>query len=316
MYRPNYCMERVAWFDAKEWEKKYLKDKEHDFEIDFFKEPLNEDNAGKAEGYNTVSVFVDSDVNQAVIDEIDAEFIAGRSTGIDHIDTDYAAKKSVMVANVSGYGPSTVAEHTFGMLLDLTRKITAAQEHTENGDFSNEALRGTDLKGKKLGVIGTGKIGERAIEIAKGFQMEVIAYDPYPRDGLEHELGFMYVDLEDLLKQSDIITIHCPLTDDNHHLLSEKEFDLMDETILLNSARGKLVDTEALIEALKDGKVSQAGLDVLEEEYKDSSELLEREDTLITPHNAFNSKEALHRICDTTLKNIEERENVVNTPWG
>lgn len=309
-------MERVAWFDAKEWEKKYLKDKEHGFDIDFFTESLNEETMDKAEGYDTVSVFVDSEVNQEVIDNISPEFIACRSTGIDHVDTDYAAKQSVMVSRVPGYGPSTVAEHTFGMLLDLTRKITEAQKHAENGDFSNEELRGTDLKGKKLGVLGTGKIGERVIEIAKGFQMEVIAYDPYPRDGLEHELGFMYVDLEDLLEQSDVITLHCPLTDDNHHLLSEKEFQLMDNTILLNTARGELVDTEALIEALENGNVSQAGLDVLEEEYKDSSKVLDREDTLVTPHNAFNSKEALHRICDTTLKNIKERENVVNTPWG
>lgn len=309
-------MDRVAWFDAKEWEKQYLKDKVHNFDIDFFEESLNEDNTSKAEDYEIVSVFVDSDINQKVIDKIDADFIACRSTGIDHVDTDYAAQKSVMVANVPNYGPSTVAEHTFGMLLDLTRKITEARNMAEHGKFSHKDLRGTDLQGKKIGVIGTGEIGERVIEIARGFRMDVIAYDPYPREGLEHKLGFMYVDLKDLIEQSDIIAVHCPLTDDNHHLLSEKEFELMNDTIILNSARGPLIDTEALIEALENGNVSMAGLDVLEEEYKDSSEILERKDTLVTPHNAFNSREALHRICDTTLKNIEERENVVNTPWG
>lgn len=303
-------MTKVAWFDAEKWEKEHLQEMKHRLDVDFFSESLNEETVEKAEDYDTVAVFVDSNINKQVIDELDAELVACRSTGVDHVDTDYAAKNGLMVSNVPSYGSSTIAEHTFGLMLDLTRKISKAENAGE--DVTRRELRGTDLQGKKLGVIGTGHIGERVVEIAKAFNMDVIAYDPYPRHELEHELGFMYVELEDLLKQSDIITLHCPLTDDNHHLLSEHEFDLMENVFLVNTARGELIDTDALVQALEEDSVKSAALDVVEEE----SRVKEREDIAVTPHNAFNSKEALQRILETTVDNIEGRENVVNTPWG
>jgi len=330
-------MTEVAWFDAEEWQKEYMEKKQHNLDIDFFSKSLDKDSAEELGGYDAVSVFVDSDISADVIDSMDADIIAARSTGFDHIDTGHAARNGVMVSNVPSYGPSTVAEHTFGLLLNLTRKISRAEEKVEEGDFSHKGLKGTDLDGKKIGVIATGDIGQRVIEIARGFNMEVIAYDPYPKQHLEHELGFMYVDLEDLIQQSDIITLHAPLTDSNYHLLSDEEFDMMDDTIILNTARGGLVDTEALIEGLEDGSVRSAGLDVLEDEsmMKDDVEVLseaesdndiekvledhilvDRDDVIVTPHNAFNSREALHRIVETTVENIEERKNVVNNPWS
>lgn len=330
-------MTDVAWFDAEEWQKEYMENMEHSFDIDFFSQSLDESSADKLGGYDAVTVFVDSDVSAEVIDSMDAKIIATRSTGFDHIDTGHAARNGVMVSNVPSYGPSTVAEHTFGLLLNLTRKISEAEEQVEEGNFSHKGLMGTDLDGKKIGVIGTGDIGQRVIEIARGFNMDVIAYDPYPKQHLEHEIGFMYVDLEDLIEQSDIISLHAPLTDSNHHLLSEEQFEMMEDTIILNTARGGLVDTEALIEALEDGSVRSAGLDVLEDEsmMKDDVEVLskaqsendiekvledhilvDRDDVIVTPHNAFNSKEALHRIVETSVKNIEERKNVVNNPWS
>jgi len=328
-------MTEVAWFDAEDWEKDYLQKVNHDLEIDFYEESLSEENAELAEGYEAVAVFIDSDITSKVIDQIDADVIACRSTGFDHVDTGHAAREGVMVSNVPSYGPSTVAEHTYGLLLDLTRKISEAENKVEKGEFTHEGLKGTDLDGKKIGVIGTGDIGQRVIEIARGFNMDVIAYDPYPKQHLEHEIGFMYVDLDDLLEQADIVTLHCPLTDQNHHLLSGEEFGKMNDTILLNTARGDLVDTEALIEALENGNVRSAGLDVLEDEawMEDDAELLsqqekdiekvledhllvDRDDVIVTPHNAFNSEEALHRIAETTVRNIEERKNVVNNPWS
>lgn len=330
-------MTHVAWFDTEGWEKDYLSKIKHNLEIDFYEQSLDETTVEKAEGYDAVSVFIDSEVDKQVIDRLDVDIVATRSTGYDHVDADYAARNELMVSNVPSYGASTIAEHTFGLLLNLTRKISEAERQVRKGDFSHKGLSGTDLQGKKIGVIGTGDIGKRVIEIARGFNMDVIAYDPYPQKTLEHEIGFMYTSLEDLVEQSDIITLHCPLTEDNHHLISEKQFKKMDETVILNTARGELIDTEALIEALENGNVTSAGLDVLEDEdwmkqdieklSREKSEediekaledhiLVDRDDVIVTPHNAFNSKEALQRIAKTTVRNIEGRENVINTPWG
>lgn len=326
---------KVGWFDTEEWEKEYLEKKDTDFSIDFYEEPLNEENSDKASDYDVISVFVNSDVSKEVIDEFKGRMIACRSTGYDHVNTDYAAKNGVAVCNVPEYGDNTVAEHTFGLILALNRKIHSAIRKVEEGEFNKKGLRGHDLAGKKLGVIGTGSIGKKVIDIANGFDMHVVASDPYPDKQAANEKGFMYVSREDLIEQADIITLHCPLTDETKHLLSEKEFEKMDDTVLVNTARGKLIDTEALIEGLENGSVRSAGLDVLEEEsymdddihqlseVEDESELeiilddhvlKERDDVLITPHNAFNSEEAMKRIEDTTLENIERGRNIVNRP--
>lgn len=324
---------RVAWFDAEEWEQEYLEEQDFDFEVEFFEKPLNPETAGKAEGFDAVAVFVSSEVNEEVVQTIDADLICCRSTGFDHVNLEAAEEQGIKVCNVPEYGGTTVAEHTFGLILALTRKIHAAIEKVDEGEFDHSGLRGTDLRGKKLGVIGTGTIGLNVIRIAKGFDMEVIASDPQPKHDVAESMGFMYVSQEDLIDHADIVTLHCPLVEATRHMLSEDEFELMEDTYLVNTARGELIDTETLIQALKDGSVKAAGLDVLEEEcyIEDDIEylgdleekcdpqilledhiLMEREDVLVTPHNAFNSIEAMHRIADTTLENIEERANPVN----
>lgn len=325
----------VGWFDAEPWEKKYLGEKDLDFNIHFHEESLTSENSEKASGYDVISVFVNSEITEEVLDDFEGRMIACRSTGFDHVATDYAASKGVAVCNVPKYGDNTVAEHTFGLILALNRKIHSAIEKVEEGDFSHEGLRGYDLAGKKLGVIGTGSIGKKVIDIANGFDMQVIASDPYPDKEAANEKGFMYVSREDLFEQADIITLHCPLTEETEHLISEEQIHLMDDTVVVNTARGKLIDTEALIEGLEDGSIRCAGLDVLEAEsyVEDDIEvlseledqenmevvledhlLIERDDVLVTPHNAFNSEEAMRRIEDTTLENIERGRNIVNRP--
>ncbi len=324
---------KVAWFDTDSKERQYLQSKDHGLDITFFEESLNQDTVGKAKGFDAVSVFVSSKLDNEVLEKIEADLVACRSTGYDHINLEKASEKRIDVCNVPEYGSDTVAEHTFGLIIALSRKIYSAIRKVEEGSFSHSGLRGFDLKGKKLGIIGTGSIGKKVIKIAKGFEMDVIAYDPFPDRDAEKELGFMYVTIDDLLKKSDIISLHCPLTDNNHHLLSNEEFEEMSETVLVNTARGELVDTEALLTALEEDWVKAAGLDVLEEEcyieddveYLSNLEecstetvlkghmLLDREDVLITPHNAFNSVEALERITEQTLENIEERKNVVSS---
>jgi len=323
---------RVAWFDAEDWETEFLQDKTDELDIEFFEVPLNPRTAEKAKDFDAVTVFVESKVNKEVIKEIDVDYIACRSTGFDHVDIEAAENNDVSVFNVPRYGGTTVAEHTFGLILSLSRKIYSAIRKVDDGSFDHQGLRGFDLKGKTLGVIGTGTIGKNVIRIANGFDMNVIASDPCPDKETADELGFMYVSREDLLKKADIVSIHCPLTDGTEHLISEEEFELMDQSVLINTSRGKIIDTEALIKALENNNVRAVGLDVLEEEcyFEDDLEylgqlkqkcdpeviledhiLLDREDVLVTPHNAFNSQEALERIEETTLKNLTEKENSV-----
>jgi|AntDeeMinimDraft_6_1070357.scaffolds.fasta_scaffold00009_23 D-lactate dehydrogenase len=324
---------KVGWFDTEKWEREYLTQKDLEFEIDFFDHSLTPENKQKAEGYDAVTVFVDSNIDQEVIECLDADVIVCRSTGFDHIDLDAASEKDIKVSNVPEYGGTTVAEHCFGLILSLSRKIYYGIRKVEKGDFSHENLRGFDLKNKKLGVVGTGTIGKNVIRIANGFEMNVVAYDPYPDKEAAAELGYDYVDLDELVREANIISLNCPLTDSTHHLLSEQEFEKMEDTMIINTARGEIIDTAGLIKGLKNDSVKAAGLDVLEEEFyleKDKEDLndlddesktqkimqdhvlMEREDVIVTPHNAFNSIEALHRIEDTTIENLKDRENIVN----
>jgi D-lactate dehydrogenase len=318
----------IGWFDLKDWEKGDLE--ETDLEIEKHEESLMEENCSGYD-YDELCVFASSEVTAKVLEEIEPEAVFTRSTGFDHIDTEKAGELGIEVYNVPHYGSNTVAEHAFGLLLALSKRIPEAARRTHH-EFSTEGLTGFELAGKKIGVIGTGEIGQEFIEMARGFDMDVIAYDPYGDDSLEEQLGFMYVSLKDMLKKSDIISLHCPLTDENRHMISEDKFARMNDTFLINTARGELIDSEALLEALEDGSVRYAGLDVLEMEDEMRSEnrldettefcsrevdincrLIEREDTVVTPHNAFNTREAKQRILDTTLENIRERpeENLV-----
>lgn len=312
----------IGWFDAESWETERLKNSQLDVEI--HSEPLTDENCDKF-NYDKISVFTSSKVSGKVLGKIRPEAVFTRSTGFDHIDTSKAEELGISVFNVPHYGSNTVAEHAFGLLLSLSKNIPEAAERTHQ-EFSHTGLTGFELADKKFGVIGTGDIGQKAIKMAKGFDMDVIAYDPYGNEKLESELGFMYVSMDDLLAQSDIISLHCPLTDKNMHMLSEKEFKQMEDTILINTARGELVSSAALLEALENGWVRSAGLDVIEledemqkrenfqdktdfccEEFKVNCKLIERDDVLVTPHNAFNTEEAKMRILDTTIENIEEQ---------
>jgi len=252
--------------------------------------------------------------------------IATRSTGYDHIDLACATERKIAIANVPGYGENAVAEYTFALLLTLTRKILMASARTQHGDYTLEGLRGSDLYGKTLGVIGTGAIGIHVIRIAKGVGMQVLAYDVFPQHHLAEVLGFSYGNLAELLAHSDIVTLHAPATPETFHLLNRETFSQMKRgAFFINTARGSLVNVQALAWALDTGILAGAGLDTLEGEefFQHEEELLhepgteeklkllvqhhilqQRNNVVITPHIAFNTEEALRRILETTIENV------------
>ena len=333
---------RFAFFEVEEWETDYLSQRLAGHDLAFFHDVATPLSVKVAENCNVLSPFIHTQVNQDLLDKLPLlELVATRSTGVDHIDLDACTRRGVLVSNVPYYGENTVAEHTFGLILSLSRNIHRAYLRTTRGDFSLEGLRGFDLKGKTIGVAGAGAIGLHVIRIAKGFGMSVLAYDPQPNRLIAEVLGFDYVPLEELLRRSDIVSLHAPAIPQTHHMLNRKTFALMKRgALLINTARGALVDTDALIWALDEGILSGAGLDVLEGEelVKEETQLLaetaaedklrmllrqhvllRRENVVITPHIAFNSREALQRILDTTVQNVlgflEGRpQNVVNPP--
>ncbi|MBI2559130.1 hydroxyacid dehydrogenase [Candidatus Woesearchaeota archaeon] len=319
---------KIAFFELEPWEKEHFIKNLKNCEMQFIDEYLNESNAIQIKDADAIGIFVYSVVNKEVLDNLpNLKLIATLSTGFDHIDLVECRKRGMTVCNVPHYGENTVAEHTFALILNLTRKIHKAYERTTKGDFSLDGLRGIDLQGKTLGVVGTGSIGQHVIRIAKGFEMNVIAFDKYKMLKLARNLGFRYVTFDNLLKNSDIVTVHVPYDKSTHHLISDNSISKMKKGVLIiNTARGGIIDTAALLEAVKSGKIAGAGLDVLEEEcfIKEEKQilsqhflkecdlktvlqnhmLLKQENVIITPHNAFNSWEALHRILDTTILNI------------
>ena len=254
--------------------------------------------------------------------------IATRSTGFDHVDLAAAAARGVSVSNVPSYGENTVAEFAFALLLTLSRKISQAYERVrETGSFSFEGLEGFDLYGKTLGVIGTGRIGKHSIRIGNGFGMKVLGFDAHPDPKLEKELNFTYDTLEGVLAKSDVVTLHVPYMKETHHLMNEKTFATIKQgAVLINTSRGAVVDTDAMVKALRSGKLGGAGLDVLEEEgiVKDEMKflveghpnaenlkialenhvLIDLPNVVVTPHNAFNTREGKERILNTTVENI------------
>ncbi|MEM0480865.1 MAG: NAD(P)-dependent oxidoreductase [Candidatus Aenigmatarchaeota archaeon] len=319
---------RIAFYEAREDEVEFFSKELKDFELYFFKEPLNENNLVDAE---IISVFVDSRINSKILEKLkNVKFICTRSTGYDHIDIEECKKRGIVVSNVPAYGIETVAEHTIALILAISRRLFESFERTRKGNFSNKGLTGFELKGKTLGIIGAGKIGRRVAELAKAFGMRVIAYDIYPNFEEAKRIGYEYVDFDTLLKEADIISLHANLTKENYHLLNENAFEKMKNgIIIINTARGGLIDTKALIKYIGLGKVKYAALDVLENEPEIKEELeifgkeLSEEETknilanyilfeledqakgvLITPHNAFNSIEALEEIKRITLENI------------
>ena len=261
-------------------------------------------------------------VDRPVIDilsDLGVKLIAMRSAGFNNVDYKYALEKGIAVVRVPAYSPYAVAEHSFAMLLALVRKLTHAYVRTREFNFSLTGLVGMDLHGKTFGAVGTGKIGRVAIDIARGFGMRILAYDPYPAQ-LE---GVQYVDLETLLRQSDVVSLYCPLTKENTHMIDEKTLSIMKDTAyLVNTSRGALIDSEALLEKLKERRLAGAALDVYDEEagifYTDQSDLGIQDDTLarlismpnvlITSHQGYLTEEALEAISRTTLGNVKEFE--------
>ena len=282
-------------------------------EILFYEEKLSENNISLCKDAEIISVFTNSLIDKSAIDSLpNLKLINTRSTGFDHIDVAYANIKGIKVCNVPAYGSETVAEFTFALLLTLSRKIRqAASALKENGDFSiSEDLEGFDLDKKILGVIGTGKIGKNVVHIARGFNMNILAYDLYPDLEFAEKNNFTYKTLEEVLSQSDIITLHAPYTKENYHLIIKENISLVKKgAYFINTARGELVETEALVSALNDGLIAGAGLDVLEGERKfkkgDIIPMLEMPNVVMTPHVAFDTREAEVRIMQTTIENIK-----------
>lgn len=303
----------------------------------FSPEPLSDQ--PDRESSTVLGIFIGSRITAATLDQLpNVQYITTMSTGFDHIDLEACRARGIVVSNVPTYGEQTVAEHTVALLLALTRKIIPSVEATREGTFDTAPLRGVDLGGKVAGVIGTGHIGRTVIRMLNGLGMNVIAYDPFPNVASAQELHFTYVTLEQLLVQSDVVTLHCPATPATKHILNAEAFEKMKPSaFVINTARGSLLDSSALLAALEAGKLAGVGLDVLEEEQalKEEGHLLAKDyphpmdlsvdhallrhpRVIITPHNAFHSDESVARIAATTIKNIKawlshQPQNVVTT---
>lgn len=317
---------KIAIFEATGKDEAYLKEKLSAYEVSFYQEALSAENAHLAADCDIISVFIYSFVNRDILQQLSAvKAIMTRSTGFDHIDLMACNERGIAVENVPFYGENTVAEHTFALILALSRNVHKSYARGLKGDFSIDGLMGFDLKDKTLGVIGTGHIGLHVIRIAKGFGMHVLAFDTQKNTFLSEVLHFQYAPLDEVLSRSDIVTIHVPYNDHTHHLVNKESIRKFKEgSLLINTARGGIVENEALIEALDAHILSGAGLDVLEgeETIKEENQclhtecppdqvrrtqnenLLARDNVVFTPHIGFYSEEALERILDTTVENM------------
>lgn len=319
---------RVAFFEMEEWEIPYLQEKLAGHELSFSVDHLDEEGAKKLSDVEVLSVFIYSPLPSAVLEHMpNLKLITTRSTGYDHIDLEYCKKKNIAVCNVPNYGANTVAEHAFTLLLALSRKLIPSIERTRRGNFELQGLRGFDLHGKTIGVIGLGHIGTEVIRIAKGFGMHVVCYTRHPDEDIARKLKITFLSLPELLAVSDIVTLHVPYSKETHHLINKRNIKKFKKgSVLINTARGGLIETEALLYGLNNGILQAVGLDVLEEEcgikeerqllsgkFKQECDLrtqlfnhvlLTKENVLITPHNAFNSNEALQTILKITTENI------------
>lgn len=273
-----------------------------------------------------LSTFINSAVTESELERMPAlELIATRSTGYDHIDADACTRRGIAIANVPTYGENTVAEHAFAMILALSRRLLEAERRGRRGNFDLEGLQGFDLKGRTLGVVGAGRIGLHVIRIGRAFDMEVLAFDPNPEPIIADVLDFAYVALDELLERSHVVSLHAPAVPATRHMIDAAALARMREgAILVNAARGDLIDTPALVEALSSGRLGGAALDVFEGEREVAEEqillsegrdpgiraalgrrlLADRNDVILTPHNAFDSIEAVERIAATTVANI------------
>lgn len=316
-------MPRIAMFDAKAYDHDFFTQENRDYayDISFFEAKLNPETAVLAEGFDTACVFVNDFVTREVADVFagyGVKLLALRSAGYNHIDLD-ALKGRLDAVRVPAYSPHAVAEHALALILTLNRKTHRAYSRTRDSNFSISGLLGFDMHGKCAGVVGTGQIGRTMCEILRGLKMNVLAYDPYPAAEWAQEHGVEYVKLTELYKRADIITLHCPLTPENVHMIDRSTIAMMKHGVMIvNTGRGKLIRTEDLLEALRSGKVGAAGLDVYEEEtdffFEDHSSniitddnllrLLAYPNVLVTSHQAFFTREALTNIARITLENV------------
>ena len=311
---------KFAFFDAKNYDKPGFEayGEKTGIKFKFFETRLNPDTVNLANGYDGVCVFVNDDVCKEVIDRLcdyGIKLIALRCAGYNNVDVKYAKEKGLHLVHVPAYSPYAVAEHTMALLLTSIRRIHKAYIRTRDFNFSLNNFDGFDLHGKTVGVVGTGRIGQAFINICKGFGMNILCYDKYPAD-IDN---VTYTSLPELFTASDIISLHCPLTDDTKHLINTSTIDMMKKgVVILNTSRGALIDTEALIEGIKARKVGAACLDVYEEEsdvfFQDFSShivdddklarLISMPNVIVTSHQAFLTKEALSNIAETTCNNI------------
>ena len=313
---------KIAFFDTKPYDKPSFEKygEINNIKFKFFEMKLSPDTVGLAKGYDGVCVFVNDTVNAEVIDklyEMGVGTVALRCAGFNNVDVKHAHGK-VHVLRVPAYSPYAVAEHAMALLLTSIRRVHKAYIRSKDFNFSLSGLTGFDLHGKTVGVIGTGKIGRVFINICRGFGMKVLAYDKYPSWELEKD-GVRYVKLDTLLRESDIISLHCPLTDDTYHLIGAEAIEKCKKgVVLINTSRGALVDAEALLAGIKARKIGAACLDVYEEEsdlfFEDNSGHILEDDTLarlismpnvlVTSHQAFLTEDALENIAETTVSNI------------
>lgn len=328
---------KVAIFSTKNYDRKYLElvNVKYRFDLEFFDFMLNERTAKMAEGCDVVCIFVNDDGSRPVLEKLakaGVKMIALRCAGFNNVDIQAAKELGIQVARVPAYSPEAVAEHTVGLMLTLNRRIHRAYQRTREANFSLEGLTGFNMHNRTVGVIGTGKIGIATMRILKGFGMHILAYDPF-KNPVAEELGAEYVTLDELYARSHVITLHCPATPENYHLLNKAAFDKMkDGVMIINTSRGSLIDTPEAIEALKRRKIGALGMDVYENErdlfFEDKSNEVILDDVfrrlsschnvLLTGHQAFLTEEALMNISDVTLHNIDclqkntVSENAVN----
>jgi D-lactate dehydrogenase len=319
-------MERIVFFGAKSYDRESF-DKVNEkfgFELKYFKAHPTLDNVSLTQGATAVCVFVNDPVNADIVRamaEHGVKLIALRCAGYNNVDLQAAAEVGIRVVRVPAYSPHAIAEYALALMLAADRHIPRAVTRTRDGNFSLQGLLGFDLYGKTLGVIGTGKIAKVLVRMLSGFGMTILGYDPYPDEEFALVNAMQYVTLDELFQRSDIITLHCPLTPETRYVINAESIAKMkDGVMIVNTGRGQLIDTNALIEGLKSRKIGSAALDVYEEEgnyfYEDTSDAVIVDDTLarllsfnnvyVTSHQAFFTREALHNIANTTLRNVKD----------
>ena len=329
---------KIVYFDVENYEIKFLK-KNKENKYNYFLEPNSLNNITEINpeylDADIISVFTSSQITKSVLEQFkNLKLIALRSVGYNHVDLEYCKKNSIQVVNSPNYGSITIAEFTLALLFDVCRHVTKSDTEFKDGKVCPNNLIGTELSGKKIGIIGLGAIGSAFAKIVFGLNMNILGYDIFEREDLKQTLNVKYVDFDTLLKESDFISIHAPLTKENYHMFNEQSFNKMKKSaIIINTGRGELIDSKALYNAIINKKIAGAGLDVLEKEETITdfdyilelnrldkltleqtiinSQLLRLDNVIITPHIAYNTKEAIQKILMITMNNIEE---FINSP--